>query len=151
MVTCGVSVFCRCSLLVAEVETHVLIILIAYFLMFVYRMATCRHEVNHIYCLWLLTLFSLTHTSKHTGRTCLVWFIIFPLISCKCNVSWTKFGASNCPKHATGHHQVMIYYSLVTSRALGGPWRNMNSVIIPSSQLPETSSNWLLSFKCTSE
>lgn len=76
------SVSCRCSLFATVTEPHVVIILIAYFPMFVYKMATCRCELNRIYRLWLLVLFSLTHK----GKACLVWAFTFPLISSRCHI-----------------------------------------------------------------
>lgn len=48
-----ISKSCRCSLIATVADTHVLNILIAYFLMFVYRIATCRSEITHIYSLTL--------------------------------------------------------------------------------------------------
>lgn len=34
----------------AEAQPHALITVIAHFLMFVYEVSTCRHELNRIYC-----------------------------------------------------------------------------------------------------
>lgn len=56
---------CRWSLPAAVAEPYELIVLIAYFLMFVYRVATCRSGINHIYCPCLL-IFVQSDICAHT-------------------------------------------------------------------------------------
>lgn len=65
-------------------DTHVHVILIAYFSMFVYRIATCRSIINNIDRLWCSILFSLTHGS---GFSLVFYFHFkFPLRASPLNI-----------------------------------------------------------------
>lgn len=65
-------------------DTHVHVILIAYFSKFVYRIATCRSVINNIDRLWCSILFSLTHSS---GFSLVFYFHFkFPLRASPLNI-----------------------------------------------------------------